>query len=87
MVGSVHGMTINQLTEVVNQATNHLNNATRAANAQDVYTACSEGKKALKLFWSINPKMDVPPQAMNSYDYANDQMRVFATVYLDVCVR
>ena len=52
-----------------------------------VYTACSEGKKALKLFWSINPKMDVPPQAMNSYDYANDQMRVFATVYLDVCVR
>ena len=61
-------MTEAQLERTLNTAAEHFTRSTRAANANDLYGACSSARKGLEVFYTIDPQRDVPRQYLPDYN-------------------
>jgi hypothetical protein len=69
-------MTEAQLERTLNTAAEHFTRSTRAANANDLYGACSSARKGLEVFYTIDPQRDVPRQYLPDYNASFEKIKL-----------
>ncbi len=75
-VAAAAPMTEAQLERTLNTAAEHFTRSTRAANAHDLYGACSSARKGLEVFYTIDPQRDVPRQFLPDYNASFEKIKI-----------
>jgi len=75
-VATAAPMTEAQLERTINTAAEHFTRSTRAANANDLFGACSSARKGLEVFYTIDPQRDVPRQYLPDYNATFEKIKV-----------
>ena len=69
-------MTEAQLERTISTAAEHFTRSTRAANANDLFGACSSARKGLEVFYTIDPQRDVPRQYLTDYNATFEKIKI-----------
>jgi len=69
-------MTEAQLERTINTAAEHFTRSARAANANDLFGACSSARKGLEVFYTIDPQRDVPRQYLPDYNSTFEKIKI-----------
>jgi L-aminopeptidase/D-esterase-like protein len=75
-VATAAPMTEAQLERTINTAAEHFTRSTRAANANDLFGACSSARKGLEVFYTIDPQRDVPRQYLPDYNATFEKIKI-----------
>jgi hypothetical protein len=75
-VAAAAPMTEAQLERTINTAAEHFTRSTRAANANDLFGACSSARKGLEVFYTIDPQRDVPRQYLQDYNATFEKIKI-----------
>ena len=69
-------MTEAELERTLNMAAEQFTRSTRAANANDLYGACTAARKGLELFYTVDPQRDVPRQYLPDYNASFEKIKI-----------
>jgi hypothetical protein len=78
-------LSIQQLHNINQDIIEGIKISTNAVNNGDVDTACNEAKRVLRLFYTINPEKDIPPEFLYHFKISQGGILFLAKSMKGVC--